>query len=190
MRRQSNQFVALLTTTAQQQCNFLVLIDGLSYRPNEIGQTFLHCQPGQRANDDIALFFQVFQVLIGALVVFVWWQFIQVNGIVDNLDFLWWNVIILDNDIFGDVTHGDDSVSHQQPLLLDFMYQWIAFILTRTVKFSRMHMHDQRRIALLFSDDTRFHSQPVVSVNSIWRMLFDKFFHEAVVSPLHRPHTA
>ena len=134
-----------------------MLLYGLGHRPNQIGQTFLHCQSSQCANDDITFFFQVFQVLIGSLVVFVWWQFIQVNGIVDNLDFLWWNVIILDNDIFGDVAHGDDSVSHQQPLLLDFMYQWIALILARTVKFSRVHMHDQRCITLLLSNDARFH---------------------------------
>ena len=51
-----------------------------------------------------------------------------------------------------------------------------------------MHMHDERRIAVLFRDHTCLHRQPVMCVNRIGRIVLDELTHIFAISALHGTH--
>ena len=94
-------------------------------------------------------------------------QVSQVNRIIYHLNFIWRDVIILDNHILGDTANRDNSICHHQPLLFNLMHQGITRMLTRAIKLSSMHMNNQRSTRHLLGDHAGLHRQPVVSMNGV-----------------------
>ena len=52
----------------------------------------------------------------------MWRQVSQVDRIVYYLNFIWRDMIILNDHILGDMANRDNSIGHHQPLLFNLMH--------------------------------------------------------------------